>query len=136
MMILWVEETAKRRGTFHGWIEGFGQIVSASPTPFFTAARVLLQRGVDPETVLQMRRKDETDSLRAKVGVASELTVFQDTDGPPRFRLFQPWSDQETDRTKKRIPEPTLQPPTGPQWLPDGQLPSSHIAGVTGPAPA
>ena len=90
--VLWIEETAKRHGTFDGWVDGFDQVVAASQTPFLSAARVLLQRGVDPETVLQMRhKKTRTDSLRAKVGVAAKLTVTTDTAGPLRFRLFEPW---------------------------------------------
>jgi len=58
-MILIVEETAKRHGTFDGWIAGFGQVISSSRTPFLSAARVLLKRDVDPDTVLQMRHKKE-----------------------------------------------------------------------------
>ena len=91
-MIILVEETNLRRGRFDGWVEGYGQVVSSSPTPFLTGARALLRLGADPEETLIMRHKRTgTDSLKGPIGNAAKLGV-RETPMGPRFCVFKPLS--------------------------------------------
>jgi hypothetical protein len=67
-------------------------VVKSSLTPFCDAARVLVERGVDTNSWIVMRRQG--DALRAKVGIAAKLTVREDRDGP-RFVKHVPWKAPE-----------------------------------------
>jgi hypothetical protein len=69
-------------------------VVSSSRQPFLDAARALLERGADSNSWLILRHADsDTDSLRAKVGVAAQLTVRDRVDGVPTFRRLKPCQD-------------------------------------------
>jgi hypothetical protein len=71
-------------------------VVSSSRQPFLDAARALLERGADSNSWLILRHADsDTDSLRAKVGVAAQLTVRDRVDGVPTFRRLKPCQDSE-----------------------------------------
>jgi hypothetical protein len=59
------------------------EIVSASRTPFLTAARFLLAEGVSRATIIEMRRPGAvTWDLRAPIGVAAGLDVREGPYGP------------------------------------------------------
>lgn len=61
-----------------------------SPTPFLSAARVLLREGVDPATPLQQTREgSDTVDLCGTVGAAAGLTVVENEDIGPVFRLYR-----------------------------------------------
>jgi hypothetical protein len=82
-----IVEPARRRngtaiaGTYFASLEGEGQPLVASRTPFLAAARVLRDRGVSPDTRLVMRwRGTDADSLASPLGAAAALTVDE---GPP-----------------------------------------------------
>jgi hypothetical protein len=63
-----------------------------SRTPFFAAARALQAEGVDPNTILVMRHSgSQTDSLRARLGVAAGLTI-EETKYGPKLRRWKPFS--------------------------------------------
>jgi len=87
MLLLMVEETKSRHGRFDGWIDG-DKIVTSSRTPFLRAARVLMQRGMDPATILTMVHKGTgTRSLSGPIGQAAKLIV-NEMRGAPRFRPY------------------------------------------------
>ena len=68
-------------------------LLATSRTPFFAAARRLLELGADPADVLTMRhRGSDTVSLRARVGAAAKLKVIETNSGP----RFAPWVDLST----------------------------------------
>ena len=68
-------------------------LVRSSRTPFCDVARVLLYRGVDSNSWLILRHAgSQTDSLRAKVGVAAKLTVKEPDRGRAHFARYVPFS--------------------------------------------
>jgi hypothetical protein len=72
---------------FQGDIE-----LATSTTPFFDSARRLLELGHDPREVLVMRhRGSATVCLRARIGVAARLTVFDRKSGP-QIERWQKWT--------------------------------------------
>jgi hypothetical protein len=82
--------TPSNGGHFNATVDG--EKLCSSRTPFFSAARVLLKRGVDPDTKIVMRHTgSETTSLRSTVGAAAALTV--DESGPKFAKLqgLPPW---------------------------------------------
>jgi hypothetical protein len=68
-------------------------IVTAIPTPFLDAARVLAAKGVDPAAIIVMRHQGANyDALRSTVGAAAKLRVNDTETGRPRFSRFVPWN--------------------------------------------
>jgi hypothetical protein len=85
-MFLDVEERKKRDGYYNAYVDG--EFLLCAREPLLDGARLLLQRGVDPEVELIMRWKHSgTQSLRGKVGKLAKLDV---RDGPDGLRLV-PW---------------------------------------------
>jgi hypothetical protein len=104
-MRVYVEEIVKGHPKFTGkytgryWTRCDGEEFSARQ-PFFESARKLLAKGVSPKTELTMWRDgEETWSLRSTVGEAAKLTVFEDEERGPEFRIYKPF------------PYDTLRPP-------------------------
>jgi hypothetical protein len=84
---------SSRGQLFDGKVDG-RSVVKRSPTPFCTAARVLLAEGVDPATRLIMRHTGSVaDALRSTVGAAAGLTVWDDAGGKPIFGKWSPYKD-------------------------------------------
>jgi hypothetical protein len=83
----------RNRGTFDAWHNG-ELICDQTKTPFLSAARVLLQRGADPNEMLEKVRcgSDQVD-MRAPIGVAAKLTISDDGSGPK----FRPFKDRHAD---------------------------------------
>jgi hypothetical protein len=75
------------------FFEILGGVVARSRTPFFAAARRVLE--AFPESAddwIVMRHVNTDDiALRAKVGIAAGLTV-EETGDAPRFRPWKPYS--------------------------------------------
>jgi len=62
------------------------ELLCTARVPFFTAARVLLNRGLAPEQVLVMRHKDNPQtSLTSTIGAAAKLAVVERDD--PKGRI-------------------------------------------------
>lgn len=77
-------------GKFDGACEG-EWLVRGSATPFCTAARILLTRGVNPDVEFVMRHSgSDEDALKSTVGKAAEITVEESGRGP-RFREYRPY---------------------------------------------
>ena len=71
-------------------------VVQSSKQPFLDAARVLLSRNIDSNSVLRVRHAGSSvNALIAKIGVAGKLTVAEDDRGPPRFRSWKPFPSRE-----------------------------------------
>jgi hypothetical protein len=70
----------ERRNVYRVWYEG-EVIVASTTAPLALAARVLLDRGADPDETLEMvrRGKDQVD-VRAKLGQLAERHVVDATD--------------------------------------------------------
>jgi hypothetical protein len=66
-------------------------IVSDAREPFFESARVLLARGLDPDTLLLMARSAAPDriDMRARLGRAAGLTVANNSTWTPTLRRMQ-----------------------------------------------
>ena len=63
-----------RRGRFHARVQD--RHLCTSRTPFFAAARVLMEEGADPETPITMSHEGSCIvSLRSTIGQAARLTV-------------------------------------------------------------
>lgn len=73
-----------------------GEVLCQSRTPLLSAARILLRRGVDPDTELRMVRiGSNTTLMQARLGEALGLTVVEG-DGPdPRFGKSRGLLDHE-----------------------------------------
>lgn len=66
-------------------------IITTSRTPFLATARVLLERGHSPDTVLTMSHEgDDTVSLRSTLGTAAGLRVVENDTAGPRFGRHVP----------------------------------------------
>lgn len=74
-----------------------GEVLCLSRTPLLTAARLLMRRGVDPNTELRMvRLGSNVTIMRSRIGDAAELAVvgggFQAMESPASGRLgFGGW---------------------------------------------
>jgi|SRR6516165_6439171 len=68
--------------------------------PFLALARKLIQAGFDPGCTLEAYR-GATLCLRAKLGIAAELTVEDDRNGTPHFRQ---------DRAQSVVAAPPIAP--------------------------
>ena len=79
-----------------------GPFLCTSRQPFLQAARELIKMGCHPETVLVMRHADSAvEALRARIGVAAELTV--DEHNGTRFAPWKPfpWSSGKSEERDK-----------------------------------
>ena len=83
----------KHPNAFDARLAGSDAVVCVSETPLFTSARVLLARGMaqPDDTIIMRHAGSEYDALRAKVGVAAELTIAETGSGPRRIK-YRPYS--------------------------------------------
>jgi hypothetical protein len=76
-------------GCYSGTVNG-ELLVLSSRTPFLDAARVLVERGCDTNSILIGRHAgSDTNALIAKIGVAARLTVEENRHGTPTFRPYR-----------------------------------------------
>ena len=71
---------------FEAWIGE--RLVCTSRTPFFDTARVLIAEGEAPQTQIVMVWPNGTVGLRAPVGQAAKLAVWE-TNWGPRIVLYE-----------------------------------------------
>ena len=77
-------------GRFHARVED--RRLCTSRTPFFAAARVLMEEGADPETPITMSHEGSCIlSLRSTIGQAARLTVEESEKSGPRFVPYRPF---------------------------------------------
>lgn len=88
------------RGSYSASVDG-RVIVPSSRTPFFAAARALVDHGTPPDTMLIMRHAgSETDSLKSMARVAARLTVDE---AGLRFRKWEAFdADSPANETPVR----------------------------------
>jgi len=75
-----------------------GQHITTSRTPFYAAARKLIEQGHDPQSILVMRHEGKDmngafaprDCLRPRLGDAAKLTLEEDSRKGFRFRPYRP----------------------------------------------
>ena len=87
-------------------LEGEDRVLATHIAPFCAAARVLIGEGHDPNVLLTMRHEgSETESVRAKLGIAAGLTV-RDSEGRslPQFATWRPFSDAPQTHAGSEIP--------------------------------
>lgn len=66
-----------------------GRDLCSTRTPFLSAARLLLQEGHDPASIILVTRDGETTwSLKAPLGVAAGLTVRENETAGPIFAPY------------------------------------------------
>lgn len=71
-----------------------GELLCSSHTPFFSAARVLMERGEDPLEVLEMSRTGSTQvDMRAPLHVAALLTVYEADKAGPVIKEYVPFEN-------------------------------------------
>lgn len=81
-LVIVVAPVRERPGAFSARLRE-RTICRATNTPLLDAARVLLDEGHDPTTVLEMWREGATEfALRAQLGAAEKLTVEESAHGP------------------------------------------------------
>lgn len=88
-----VEIMIEVRPTGHGRFTAStdGEVLCVSRTPLLSAARVLLQRGADPGSVIAMRHVgSQVTAMRGTVGAAARLTIEKSDMHPMRFRVWKP----------------------------------------------
>ena len=79
-----------RGGRFHAREQE--RHLCTSRTPFFAAARVLMEEGADPETPITMSHEGSCIvSLRCTIGQAARLTVEESEKSGPRFVPYRPF---------------------------------------------
>ena len=70
-----------------------GRLLCRSRQPFLDSARELLATGYPADTIIVMRHAGSAvESVRATVGAAAALTVSEEANRPPRFKLWKPRS--------------------------------------------
>ena len=70
------------------------KLLVTSREPFYSAARVLLAGGLDPETALEAQHKGSPIvAMRCKLGEAAKWTVRERDRGGLRRELWQPMPD-------------------------------------------
>ena len=115
-LIIAVAPAPRVAGRFEARLDGDDRVLCVSRTPFFDAARKLLAQGYDPNVLLMLRHAgSDTDSLRAKLGVAASLTVKETGYGPQ----LQPWKPFSTLPVRARNAPDDLaatHPPRARQW--------------------
>lgn len=75
-----------------------GEAVITSRQPLFASARVVLDRGVDPHTVITIRHEGSaTVSMRSTVGRAAGWRVEEPDRGGIRLRRYVPREPQKTN---------------------------------------
>lgn len=85
----------KGRGRFTAYL-GERPLCKATPTPFYSVARVLLDEGVSPDTVLTMKHKGSSIvSMRYTLGEAARLTVTEEDKKGLRVRTYHPPSSEQ-----------------------------------------
>jgi hypothetical protein len=108
-----VAETARRNGQWDCYVDG--QWVLTSAQPLCAVARLLMDRGYDPNAYLILRRegRDAAD-LKAPLGVAAAWSVKTDRCGKP---VFVPWTGSKSTaaaspmrKTGRRVPYPAPGP--------------------------
>jgi hypothetical protein len=68
------------------------ELICTSRTPFFAAARKLLEHGTVPDEDITMRHKgSDRLCLSSTVGAAAKLTVTEDERVGPRQGKYQPY---------------------------------------------
>lgn len=92
-----VNQAPRKRGRFDPRYEarllGESEPIAVSETPFLDAARALLARGEDPQTVIVMQRaSSDVECLRSTIGAAAKLTVREDSSRRPMFVAYEPFS--------------------------------------------
>src|SRR5258706_8902777 len=93
----------ENQGRYDVWRNG-ELICHSTRTPFLSAARVLFDRGADPDTILEkVRRGSDQIDMRAPLGKAAGLDVKE---GPVRFVKWHGPSPSEAPHMAARsIPE-------------------------------
>jgi len=82
--------TPARNGMFLTRLES-GEILGTWRTPFFTAARILIRRGMLPGMNLVMKTSDGEERMRMTIGKAIGLTVVENQkDGPRKDKFNAP----------------------------------------------
>ncbi|MGV2979854.1 hypothetical protein ACERNI_06545 [Camelimonas sp. ID_303_24] len=77
-----------RGQTFDAFHEG--QHITTSRTPFYAAARKLVEEGHDPDALLVMRHVGkDMDCLKQRLGVAAKLTVREDAKRGPSVEAYK-----------------------------------------------
>jgi hypothetical protein len=94
-------------GRFQARLESTDELlVGSSRQPFVDAARVLVGKGYNPASTLEMRHAgSDTVALRAPLGKAAKLTVEEGPHGP-RFVSFR-------TNPKTRVAAPPIAPSIG-----------------------
>ena len=70
-----------------------GQHIATSRTPFYAAARKLIEQGQDPDALLVMRHDGkDVDCLRQRLGDAARLTVSETAKQGPRVTVYAPFT--------------------------------------------
>jgi hypothetical protein len=72
------------------------EMICKTRTPLCSAARILLDRGIDPDTILEKVRKGSTRvDMRAVIGEAAKLTVWDGGKYTPQFAKYKPHPGHE-----------------------------------------
>lgn len=70
-----------------------GRPICNSLTPFYSAARKLIEQGHDPHSLLVMRHEGlDMDCLRQRLGYAAKLAVREDAKRGPYGEVYKPFT--------------------------------------------
>jgi hypothetical protein len=87
-----VEELKPARVNFSARLEDGRILVASARCPLLEAARVLLAKGVDPGTVLEMQHQGSAIvAMRGKLGKLAGLTVTENNKIGPTFAKYVPF---------------------------------------------
>jgi hypothetical protein len=112
LTLIIIVSSTKSAGHFQARLQRSNEVlVKNSRQPFLDAARVLVERGYDPSSLLVMKHAGrDTVALQALLGKAAKLTVEEGPNGP-RFVAFR-------TGPKTRVPAPSIAPSIGAATTP------------------
>ncbi len=82
--------TADSPAEFSAWVNG-ELVIASSRTPYFDAARALLEQGADSNSILVLRhRGSTTNGMVGKLGILARLSVKEPDKGRAHFARYIP----------------------------------------------
>lgn len=89
-----------KQGALYDTLYKGAVLVHRAKTPFYTSARHLLAKGVDPADVISMRWEDQphTTSMAGRVGYVAKMTIVENEVLGPVERKYVPWDANTKER--------------------------------------
>jgi hypothetical protein len=112
-LVIIISPVTGRPGRYQARLPDAEVLCESTRTPFLDGARILIERGADPNSTFEMKRDAAAPhyDLRARLGVAASLTV--DESRKTAFRKWKPFSPTPVAPGIAPNRDPVSEPPGG-----------------------